>query len=46
MNMTFALHPYTIIMTILTGIVLTLLLGLLGTWKALGQKPAMYLRGE
>jgi putative ABC transport system permease protein len=46
MNMTFALHPYTIVMTILTGIVLTLLLGLLGTWKALGQKPAMYLRGE
>jgi putative ABC transport system permease protein len=46
MNMTFALHPYTIIMTILTGIVLTLLLGLLGTWKALGQKPATYLRGE
>ncbi|MCK4622259.1 MAG: hypothetical protein KAT62_08585 [Desulfuromonadales bacterium] len=28
------------------GIVLTLLLGLLGTWKALGQKPASYLRQE
>ena len=46
MKMTFTLHPGTIITTIMTGIVLTLLLGLLGTWKALGQKPASYLRGE
>jgi putative ABC transport system permease protein len=46
MKMSFVLHPGTIILTILTGIALTLLLGLLGTWKALGQKPATYLRGE
>ncbi len=46
MKMSFNLHPGTIITTILTGIVLTLLLGLLGTWKALGHKPATYLRGE
>jgi len=46
MKMTFNLHPGTIVITIMTGICLTLLLGLLGTWKALGQKPAMYLRGE
>ena len=46
MKMSFNLHPGTIIMTIMTGIILTLLLGLLGTWKALGQKPASYLRGE
>lgn len=46
MKMSFALHPGMIIMTILIGIVLTLLLGLLGTWKALGKKPAVYLRGE
>lgn len=46
MKMSFTLHPGTIIATILTGIVLTLLLGLLGTWKALGHKPATYLRGE
>jgi putative ABC transport system permease protein len=46
MKMSFALHPGTIITTILTGVTLTLLLGLLGTWKALGHKPAAYLRGE
>ena len=46
MKITFTLHPGTIVITILTGIGLTLLLGLLGTWKALGQKPAAYLRGE
>jgi putative ABC transport system permease protein len=46
MQMSFTLHPTTIITTILTGIALTLTLGLLGTWKALGQKPAIYLRGE
>ena len=46
MKMSFTLHPATIIATILTGIALTLILGLLGTWKALGQKPATYLRDE
>jgi putative ABC transport system permease protein len=46
MKMSFTLHPGTIITTILTGIALTLLLGLLGTWKALGHKPAAYLRTE
>jgi putative ABC transport system permease protein len=46
MKMSFTLHPATIITTILTGIALTLILGLLGTWRALGQKPATYLRGE
>jgi len=46
MKMPFILHPATIFATILTGITLTLLLGLLGTWKALGQKPSTYLRGE
>ncbi len=46
MQMPFTLHPGTIITTILIGIALTLLLGLLGTWKALGQKPSTYLRGE
>lgn len=46
MKMSFALHPETIITTISTGIILTLLLGLLGTWRALGHKPATYLRAE
>ena len=42
----FRLHPEVIFLTLLAGIGLTLLLGLLGTWKALGQKPASYLRQE
>ena len=46
MKMSFNLHPGTILLTIVTGITLTLLLGLLGTWKALGQKAATYLRSE
>lgn len=46
MKMSFTLHAGTILTTILTGIALTLLLGLLGTWKALGHKPAAYLRTE
>lgn len=46
MKMSFQMHPGTIVTTLLTGISLTLLLGLLGTWKALGQKPAAYLRKE
>ncbi len=46
MKMSFSLHPATVMTTVLIGIALTLLLGLLGTWKALGQKPASYLRGE
>jgi putative ABC transport system permease protein len=35
-----------IILTIALGIGLTLTLGLAGTWKALGQKPAPFLRDE
>ena len=46
MKMTFTLHPGTLALTLLLGIALTLLLGLLGTWKALGHKPAGYLRAE
>lgn len=46
MKTDFTLHPYVILMTILTGVALTMTLGLLGTWKALGHKPAEYLRGE
>ncbi|MCF6178146.1 MAG: FtsX-like permease family protein, partial [Geopsychrobacter sp.] len=46
MDIPFSLHPLVIIVTLLSGISLTLLLGLAGTWKALGQKPAIYLRDE
>lgn len=46
MNLDFNLHPLVILSTLMAGIALTLLLGLAGTWKALGQKPAAYLREE
>ncbi len=46
MNTTFTLHPWTMLMTLLLGVGLTLFLGLLGTWKALGYKPAELLRRE
>jgi len=46
MDTSFRLHPGAILATLLVGIVLTLGLGLLGTWKALGHKPAELLRRE
>jgi putative ABC transport system permease protein len=46
MKISFTLHSGTIITTILTGVALTVFLGLVGTWRALGHKPATYLRGE
>ncbi|NIQ92834.1 MAG: permease, partial [Desulfuromonadales bacterium] len=42
----FSLHPWTALATIASGIALTLVLGFVGTWRALGQKPAPYLRNE
>lgn len=46
MDVRFSLHPLSVLGTLVTGILLTLALGLLGTWKALGQKPAVYLRED
>ena len=42
----FQLYPGTILLTLSAGIGLTLLFGLVGTWKALGKKPASFLRSE
>lgn len=42
----FNLHPEIVLLTLIVGIGLTLVLGLFGTWKALGRKPAGYLRDE
>lgn len=42
----FHLKPWAILTTIALGMALTMTLGLAGTWKALGQKPAPYLREE
>ncbi len=46
MKTEFTLHPGVILTTITIGLALTLTLGLLGTWKALGHKPAEYLIRE
>lgn len=46
METTFTLKPGVVLATLLAGVLLTLVLGLAGTWKALGQKPAPYLRAE
>ncbi len=46
MDTSFQLPAATLLATLAAGIALTLVLGLLGTWKALGQKPARYLREE
>ena len=46
MDTAFRLKPWAMLMTIALGMALTMTLGLAGTWKALGQKPAPYLRDE
>jgi len=46
MQTAFHLKPWAILTTIALGMALTLSLGLAGTWKALGQKPAPWLRSE
>jgi putative ABC transport system permease protein len=46
MDMEFSLKPWAILATIGLGMAVTMTLGLAGTWKALGQKPAPYLRAE
>jgi putative ABC transport system permease protein len=46
MEIEFSLKPWAILTTIALGVLLTMILGLAGTWKALGQKPAPYLRVE
>lgn len=46
MNVAFNFHPMVVLATLAAGISLTLVFGLAGTWKALGQKPAIFLRNE
>ncbi len=46
MDTPFSLRPLALLTTLTAGLLATLLLGLLGTWKALGQKPAALLRDE
>ncbi len=46
MDTAFSLRPLALLTTLAAGLLATLLLGLLGTWKALGQKPAALLRED
>ncbi|SHJ39595.1 putative ABC transport system permease protein [Malonomonas rubra DSM 5091] len=46
LDVPFSPHPEVILLTLAAGIGLTLLLGLSGTWKALGKRPAGYLRHD
>lgn len=44
MNFRFQFEPAAAALAALTAVVLTVALGLIGTWRALGQKPAPVLR--
>jgi putative ABC transport system permease protein len=46
MDTPFSLHLWGLLATLTVGLLAIMLLGLLGTWKALGQKPAALLREE
>ena len=43
---TYRLAPGVIMTTLIVAVLITLLLGLAGTWKALGQKPSRFLRED
>lgn len=43
---TYRIAPGVIITTLFIAVLITLLLGLAGTWKALGQKPSRFLRED
>ncbi len=46
MRMEFHFFPFETGFTILIAIFGTILIGLLGTWSVLGEKPARHLRAE
>jgi len=46
MDAPFAFPALTVAGTALAGVVLTVVLGLAGTARVLGQRPAPFLRGE
>ncbi|WP_462324303.1 ABC transporter permease [Desulfoplanes sp.] len=46
MNMRFAVDPVIAVATVVSGVILAVGLGLMGTIRALGKKPAGYLRNE
>lgn len=46
MDMEFAFYPAAMAATVLASVVITLLLGLAGTWSALGARPMQVLREQ
>ena len=44
MEMEFTLFPQAAILTVVSSLVITLLFGILNTWRALGAKPSKILR--
>jgi putative ABC transport system permease protein len=46
MNAGWTFLPWPLLLTASGAVGLTIVLGLTGTWRALGAKPAPYLRGE
>lgn len=44
MDTPYTLYPEVVLFTLGSAILLTMFLGLAGTWKALGQRPSIYLR--
>ena len=46
MNMRFTVDPFIAVTTVVCGVILAVGLGLMGTVRALGRKPAGYLRNE
>lgn len=46
MEMEFAFYPVAMAGTILASVVITLILGLIGTWSALGARPMQVLREQ
>jgi putative ABC transport system permease protein len=46
MNAVWTFLPWPLLLTASGAVGLTVVLGLGGTWRALGAKPAPYLRGE
>jgi putative ABC transport system permease protein len=44
MNATCSFMPLTLFGTLVAGVAVTVLLGLIGTWRVLGARPAGVLR--
>lgn len=46
MDMAWVFLPETVVITVVLSVLLTLMVGFAGTWRAMGQKASPYLRNE